>query len=222
MRYCVINGSPRGKSGNTEILLRMVMDGIESTDNAVEITECHLNTEKERQFSREAFGKAEVVLLGFPLYTDAMPGLVKEFIESLQPDVGRDNNPKMAFLVQSGFPEAYHSRFVERYLEKLARRLNAPYAGTIVKGGCEGVRLMPEEMNRKLFEGLRELGTDLAREGVFNPERLTRLAKPEQFPRFLTPLFWLILKIPATQIYWNGLLKNNNAYQDRFARPFER
>ena len=40
-----------------------------------------------------------------------------------------------AFLVQSGFSEALHSRGLERYLAKLARRLGSPYAGTIVRGG---------------------------------------------------------------------------------------
>ncbi len=126
----------------------------------------------------------------------------------------------MAFLVQSGFPEAHHSRFVEQYLEKLTRRLNAPYAGTIIKGGCEGVRLMPEEMNQKLFDALRKLGADLAIEGKFDDKRLKALAKPERYPRVLAPLFKLILKLPVVQSYWNNQLKKINAYDERFARPY--
>jgi hypothetical protein len=127
----------------------------------------------------------------------------------------------MAFLVQSGFPEAHHSRFVERYLEKLARRLGAGYAGTIVKGGCEPVRLMPDSMNKKLFEGLRGLGRDLAEKGAFDPEKLRALAKPERYPRILAPVFKLLLSIPIAQGYWNSQLKKNEAYDQRFARPFE-
>ena len=71
------------------------------------------------------FGAADAVLLGMPLYTDAMPGLVMAFIEALAPRVGAVN-PPLGFLVQSGFPEALHSRPLERYLEKLARRLGSP------------------------------------------------------------------------------------------------
>ena len=88
----------------------------------------------------QAFAGAECVLLGFPLYTDAMPGMVKHFIEALEPLAGRKDNPSLGFLVQSGFPEGLHSRYVERYLEKLAERLGCPYLGTIVKGNGEGVR----------------------------------------------------------------------------------
>jgi len=220
MRLTIYNGSPRGKNGNTEILLQKVVDGYESVSSP-DIEWLQLNNSKIRQSAHEAFSDSDLVLLGFPLYTDAMPGLVKEFIESLAPYAGREGNPTMAFLVQSGFPESHHSRFVERYLEKLAWRLNAPYAGTIVKGGCEGVRMMSEKMNQKLFEGLHKLGANLAREDEFDHERLMSLAKPEKYPRILAPLFWLALKLPVLQFYWNSQLKENGVYEERFARPFK-
>jgi len=220
MRYCVINGSPRGKSGNTQILLEKVLEGIASVAKE-DFKWHHLNTKNGRTAAVEAFSGADLILLGFPLYTDAMPGLVKAFIESLAPFVEREGNPKLAFLVQSGFPEAHHSRFVERYLKKLAQRLNAPYAGTIIKGGCEGVRMMPEKMNQKLFDRLFEMGEDLARQGRFEPDKLNKLAQPERYPRILAPLFKLLLKLPITQSYWTNQLKRNGAYEDRFARPFE-
>ena len=220
MRYCVFNGSPRGRSGNTNILLRQVVEGIESVSSP-EITWIYLNDDRKRKIAHEAFREADVVVLGFPLYTDGMPGLVKAFIESLEPYTGREGNPRMAFLVQSGFQEAHHSRFVERYLEKLALRMNASYAGTIVKGGCEGLRLQPEESHGALFAQLTVLGTNLALEGVFDQERLHLLSKPEKYSRILAMLFWLALRLPITQSYWDNQLKKNGAYEARFARPFK-
>ncbi len=219
MPFCIINGSPRAKSGNTQILLEKVLEGFASASNE-DASWHYLNTEKGRSAAAEAFSSADLVLLGFPLYTDAMPGIVKAFIDSLAPFVGREGNPKLAFLVQSGFPEAHHSRFVESYLEKLARRLDEPYAGTIVKGGCEGVRMMPEKMNRRLFEGLHDMGADLASQGQFDPEKLKKLAQPERYLRILAPLIKLMLSLPITQFYWNSQLKENDAFEDRFARPF--
>lgn len=219
MRYCVFNGSPRGKRGNTDILLKKVVEGIESTGSP-EIVWFHLKDVRAREAAPKAFRTADVAVLGFPLYTDAMPGLTKEFIENLAPFEGLEGNPRVAFLVQSGFPEAHHSRFVERYLEKLAQRLNANYAGTVIKGGCEGVRLRPEEMNQALFKQLCELGADLAQAGTFTQERLQQLAKPERYPRILAPLFRLLLCLPATQSYWISQLKRNGVYDARGARPF--
>ena len=220
MQLTVYNGSPRGKAGNTEILLKKVVEGIESVTEA-EVTWVYLNSRQQRETAHESYPNSDLVLFGFPLYTDAMPGLAKEFFESLSPYIGQENNPKMAFLVQSGFPEACHSRPVERYLEKLAHRLNAPYAGTIVKGGCEGVRIMPEQMNQKLFTGLVELGTGLAQTGTLDPERLRNLAKPERYPKAIVPLFKLVLALPMMQSYWNNQLKKNGVYENRFARPFK-
>jgi len=219
MQLTVYNGSPRGKAGNTEIMLNKVVEGIQSITE-VDLTWINLSNRRERAVAHENFPNADLILFGFPLYTDAMPGLTKEFIESLAPYCAREANPRMAFLVQSGFPEACQSRPVERYLEKLVRRLNAPYAGTIVKGGCEGVRMMPEQMNRKLFAGLKACGVELAQTGSLDPEKLRKLAKPERYPKIVAPLFRLILKLPMMQSYWNNQLKKNGAFENSFARPF--
>jgi len=168
----------------------------------------------------QAFTKAECAWIGFPLYTDAMPGIVKHFIEALEPLIGRPNNPPLGFLVQSGFPEGLHSRYVERYLEKLAARLGSPYLGTIVKGNGEGVRLMPPETNRALFENLQALGAGLARDGRLDPAVLARIARPERYPAILGPVFKIFLRLPVAHSYFDGMLKKNGAYARRFAQPF--
>jgi hypothetical protein len=123
-------------------------------------------------------------------------------------------------VVQSGFPEGLHSRYVERYLEKLAARLGSPYLGTIVKGNGEGVRLMPPEANQSLFEGLQALGAGLAREGRLDPQILARIAAPEFYPAILGPVFRIFLRLPDAHSYFDNMLKKNGAYGRRFARPF--
>ena len=164
----LLNGSPRGESGNTPIMLKQVGEGWakESGDEAQ-----MLNLTRRVDFDQavEAFGEYETVVLGMPLYTDAMPGLVKTYIEALASYVGSERNPRLGFLVQSGFSEALHSRHLERFLEKLARRLGCEYAGTIVRPSGEGTRLMPDGWNRKLFAGCQAAGAALAAEGRFEP-----------------------------------------------------
>lgn len=220
MKLSVFNGSPRGKKSNTHILLEKVLEGF-TTIIDPEMRIIYLSNPAERENAHQVFADSDLIIFGFPLYTDSMPGLVKEFIETLDPYVNHNNNPKMAFLVQSGFPESLHSRYVEKYLEKLARRLNATYAGTIIKGGCEGVRLMSEKFNQKLFNGLYEMGVDLARDGAFDPEKLKVLSKPERFPKIMVPVLKLAFTLPISNFYWNNQLKENDAYEARFARPFK-
>jgi multimeric flavodoxin WrbA len=117
-RLTLFNGSPRGARGNTPIFLREFAAGFGG-----ETETHHLIQLKQTGQHVQAFAAAECVLIGLPLYTDAMPGSVKQFFEALEPLAGRKGNPPVGFLVQSGFPEGLHSRYVERYLEKLAARL---------------------------------------------------------------------------------------------------
>jgi multimeric flavodoxin WrbA len=222
-RLAIFNGSPRGRRGNTPLMLEQFAQGFlrgAAPDSQHTVETYHLVRIKETEQMAQAFEDAECAIIGFPLYTDAMPGVVKHFIEALEPLVGRPNNPALGFLVQSGFPEALHSRYVERYLEKLAARLGSPYLGSIVKGGGEGTRMLPINANRRLFENLRALGAGLAAEGRFDPVILQALAKPESYPRVLAPMINLLLRIPIMQFYFDSQMKANQVYEQRFAQPF--
>ena len=219
-KLTVLNGSPRGKRGNTPTLLKHLMGGFTSIGgNTAEIY--HLQQIKKKAEFASYFQNAECMLIGFPLYTDGMPGIVKEFIEALQPFTRREGNPPIAFMVQSGFSEALHSRSVEQYLMTLADRLNSPYLGTLVRGGCEGVRLQPEKMNRKIFAALHALGQQLAEQGGFERESVEAFCSFERISPVLVPLVKLVGKLPFMSMYWDMQLKKNNAFKDRFARPYK-
>ena len=214
MKLTIFNGSPRGKGSNTRILLEQFINGFVANDgNSYEIAYL-VNTKQQDEFVR-LFSEAELALLAFPLYTDAMPGIVKTFIESLEPLCGRKGNPDIGFVVQSGFPEPNHSRYVARYLEKLAGCLGCAYKGTVIKGGAEAIRGQPALLNRKLFKAFYQLGKTFGETRVFDKEIVQRLAKPEKINKFRSAM----LKYMGNNMYWNPMLKKNNAYSKRFARP---
>ena len=219
-QLAVFNGSPRGKQGNTPILLDQFAQGFSSESGRTTET-YHLSRTKDMPQFVEKFKCAESVIIGFPLYTDAMPGIVKEFIDALEPLVGREDNPPIAFLVQSGFGENHHSRYVQRYLESLAERLGSPYLGTLVRGGCEGVRMMPEQMNHKTFVALKNLGTQLAQTGGFTQEAIDAFSSHENIPRHQLPFYRVMTRTPLINWYWDSQLKKNGAYADRFAQPYK-
>jgi len=215
----IFNGSPRGRKGNTPIMLKQFGSGFASIGgHRYEIH--HLNRLRELDQNRDRYANAECAWLGFPLYTDAMPGMVKSFIETLSPLKGRRNNPPIGFLVQSGFPEASHSRYLERYLQKLAARLDAPYLGTIVKGGGEATRMLPERANQRLFRNLQALGVDFAQSGSLDANLLKAIAGVERYPSYLAPFFRVFVRTPIASWYWDSMLKENNAYEKRFAKPY--
>jgi len=218
-KVALFNGSPRGRKGNTPIMLSQFGEGFSSIEgNTFSIS--HLNRIQDHPKFVDQISSADCVWVGFPLYTDAMPGLVKTFIESLAPLKNRSINPPIGFLVQSGFPEALHSRYIERYLHKLATRINAPYLGTIVKGGGEGVRLRSDEANQKLFANLRALGKYFGQFGTLDPDHLKLVAGTERFNPILVQVFKLLVNIPLLGGYWDNQLKENGVFEDRFAMPY--
>jgi multimeric flavodoxin WrbA len=214
-RLTLFNGSPRGKRGNTPIFLSQIAHGFNGPSKTYDLIRF-----KATDQMVQAFADAECIIFGFPLYTDSMPGLVKRFIEALEPLVGRDHNPPIGYVIQSGFPEGLHSRYVERYVEKLAQRLGSPYLGTVVKGNGEGVRVSPPAANQHLFENLQALGATLAREGRFDPAILARIAAPERYPAILGPAFKILLRLPMAQAYFGDMMKGNGVYEESFAQPF--
>lgn len=218
MHWALINGSPRGKRGNTVILLGHLARGLAETGHSTEVV--HLSLPRGQAMAKEQFRRAERIVLAFPLYTDAMPGQVMELVEALEEFCGRAENPPIAFLVQSGFPEAGQCRAVEHWLELFAKRLGARHLGTIVKGGVEGIQAMPRWMTRRLFRRVEALGRSLGSTGRFDPKALRKLAGPDFTSRWRIPLLKLGMRIGATP-YWNRLLKGNGAFARRFDRPFE-
>lgn len=218
-KLLVVNGSPRGPRGNTPVMLKKCMDGFLSSEGT-QAEMLHLVQVKDKEKAVAAYRDADCVLLGFPLYTDCMPGIVKEFMESLGKVKNHKDNPAMGFLVQSGFPEAAHSRHVEQYLISFAEKMHSPYLGTLVRGGCEGVRLMPESMHRKMFSTLSKLGVELAQQGGFNQKTIRSLVSVEKYSPIFLPLFKLAIKMPFMQMYWNNQLKKNDAFDKRFDQPY--
>lgn len=219
----LLNGSPRGAGSNSMKILARVAGGWQKAGCQAPVV-FHLAQRAGFDRAVEAFAHADVVLLGMPLYTDAMPALVKTYIEALAPRVAAAQsggaNPVLAFLVQSGFPEARHSRPLARYLEKLSRRLGSPYAGTIVRGMGEALASRPEEANKKQWALLQTLGEQLARDGRFGKTELRDVAGIERFSALTAALLSVAVKLPTLQSNWNRQLKKNGVWDDRFAAPY--
>ncbi len=220
MKLTCINGSPRGKSSNSKVLLDRMMDGFRSVERGYTIEDVYLKGGRNYDAAREALETSDIVILAFPLYTDAMPGIVKEFIETIDLENFSNRGLELGFLVQSGFPEGHHSVFVKRYLDKLARRMQVNYLGTIIRGGVEGLHVQPKWMTRYL-DLFYELGQHLALEHEFRKDLLAKLRKPEHL-RGLRLLSYRMLRLTGlSNYYWNYQLKENNAYDQRYARPYD-
>lgn len=218
MKLVIFNGSPRYKKSNSKLLIEAFLKGYTShSDHTVQVH--YIASRKDKQEQIMAFEEADLVLLVFPLYTDCMPGIVKEFFESIAGTSGSANK-KLAFVVQSGFPEAVHSIYVERYLEKLTQRLGYNYLGTVIKGGVEGIQVLPTWMSKNIFKQFEALGQHLALQGELSARIKEELAHPHKMSRARIMLFKLFNSLGLSTAYWDSQLKKNKAYKVRFAKPY--
>jgi len=216
----IFNCSPRGERSNSAILTRAFAKGF--CDAAVfpenRFQEFFLGNPEDREKAREAFPRQSTALIAFPIYVDAMPGVAKLFFESLRNYRGSCSSTGMIFLVQTGFPEETHTRPMQAYLLKLARRLGSPCPGVIRMGSGEGVRQQTRSRRgRKLLSRYEQLGRSYARSGTLDEEILAGLTGPTRHSpllmRFVLPL--------ANHFFWDRELKKNGAYSRRFDRPLE-
>lgn len=216
MRLSIINGSPRGATGNTEKLLEHFTKGfLETEGNSFEI----LHSIKDRpEFTKEKemFLNSERLIIAFPLYVDAMPGSVKELIESFEPLKGKNPGLRLMFMTQCGFPETHHTRFVARYCEKLAKRLGCNFSGSILKGGCEGLTVQPPVLVEKVFKRFYELGRAYGETGELDQTILSKLAHPEH----LTSENLQQVIPMVNNFLWDGMMKKNNALEKSFDKPY--
>lgn len=213
MKTVVINGSPKGEKGNTEIFIREFLKGMK---NPCEVR--YVARENPHMIAQE-LKQADMIIIAMPLYVHAMPGIVMKLIEELEPAEG--NEKSMGFIVQSGFIESAQSKYLERYLSALTNRLNYNYIGTVIKGGSEGVHMMPEKMNRKLFMSLRSLGAHIEEAGLFDEVLVKELSIPYSLSRGEVRLKQILFKLGlGNSIYWRMLLKENKASNNKYDRPF--
>jgi NAD(P)H-dependent FMN reductase len=181
----------------------------------------YLNQASKQQRFVGAFEGAECVLIAFPLYCDSMPSIVKVFIESLAPLCGREANPRVMFLVHSGFPEAVQSRGCERYLAKLARRLGCEHVGTIIRGNTNRLAIQPGFVRNGTLRMFRKLGRRFGQSGRLDSKVVSKIAKPEKLGGFSVLMMRILDACTSmTTLYWDRELKKNGASGKSFDRPY--
>lgn len=208
----IINGSPHGKKGNSEIFINKFLDGTE--------THCEVRYALKETPDKlvKNFSEYDTLLFFMPLYVHAMPGIVMEIIEEMKPVEGA--NQKIGFVVQSGFVEAAQSDYLKPYFEQLAKRLNYTYLGTVVRGGAAGVCMMPEKANEKLFTMLRKLGSGFEATGMFDAEIVKELETPYRLTEKESKRYERLYRLKIGNGMWYFMLLKNKAFRKRRAKPY--
>jgi multimeric flavodoxin WrbA len=204
------NGSPRLGGSNTALILKAIAEA-----HGSRIVVRDLKQKKMWAQWAADFPADKAVIFALPLYVHAMPSHVMAFLEMLPPSQG-----SLGFIVQQGFPESSQSCFLEAYFERLTQRLQRDYIGTAIKGGVEGLQLQPAKEQEKILAPFVELVGSVLESGQMSAPILAVLADKGYLSKGMLFMFRLLAPTGVIHAYWDRQLKQNEAFEQRFDRPF--
>ncbi len=155
MKISIYNGSPKGLNSNSQSIINLILKNITKETKVYQLKDykCHKEI-------LDSSLDSECLLLIFPLYTDAMPGLVMAFIELLENYKKELNNKKIYFIIHSGFPESKQSFYVRDYLIELTRKLSLDLVDVIISGGGSDKTIEFEHLS-KCINDFKPLSKDI-------------------------------------------------------------
>lgn len=221
MKRLLLNGSPRGKNGNSRRILTWMGEGMAAAGGSGP-TVVDLVPDPKRTELVAAFLAADEVVFAFPVYCDSLPGLAKSFLETL----AASNAPglrgkRVAFVIHSGFPEGIHTEILGRYLARLCQRMGFHHLGTLRKGGSEAITTMTPAQLCKAAQPFRAAGRELAEKGCFSPELMARMAGPRTFGPVVRAVMRCLVWTGLINANWNKVLKENGVFARRFDTPYQ-
>lgn len=222
MDLVIFSCSPRAKNkSNTATIMKAFLTGYESEGKKAVVY--YLNEKDNWEEYRKIFYESNEMLFAMPLFVECIPGLLMEFLESLEPKVYNEGEKRtrIAFLLQGGFAEANQLRTGERYLEKLPGYLNCNYAGTLIKGNMFGIFLAPEDAQKKMVEPFIEMGKEYGKTNRFDKDKVTAFAAPEHFSKFKVFYMNIIMKFLGKIIISYVAKKQLGAKENLNMRPYQ-
>ena len=208
MKLAVVNGSPRGRKSNSSKIINWVTEGMDG------VQKVYVADLKKQDESVEAILGADSILFVFPLYTDAMPGLVKEFMEKM---ARRDFSGKtVSYVIHSGFPEAVQLRMLQKYCVYFSKICGMKLLGCAVMGGTEGG--LPSEIRAekdKRVKILKYVGQCIKEQKEVDYDKLKGLSRVESFNKTAQ----IVMKLMPLDLGWNIMLRKNKAFERRYDRP---
>jgi multimeric flavodoxin WrbA len=205
MKISLINASPKSGASNTGLLLAALARHIAAGHVL------HRHDLGRKTFSAETLREIavdDVIVLGFPLYVDALPSNLLAMLIALEDRLkaeGDSNSGKMVYaIINNGFYEGQQTCIAFEIVQNWCERAGVKFGGGIGQGGGEVIGMMAK---RKIPWRVWPFGRT---EGA-----LIALARhmEERAPfgtRYLTPAFPRVLfSFLANQFFWHPLARKN-------------
>ena len=221
-RVVLLTGSPRTATSSSHFLGQYLLDRL--AEHGTEVEEIQVYTSmgaRRRPAVLDRIAAADLLVLAFPLYVDALPGPLVAALEHVRAhEAGSGPHPdrRLVALVNCGFPEPAHNTTAVAIAAQFARSVGVRWGGGLSLGGGEGtVGRRPLNEIGRIAAPLRE-ALDLA---------ATALADGRPIPAAANALLGRPL-IPSrvyttvANLAWVGKGYGNGVARRLLARPLER
>lgn len=183
----VINGSPRVKRSNSDVICNDLMNNFTNKD--IECTKMYLEKIiNEKDTILNNMNKSDVIVLIVPIYENSVPSTVIEFFEMIYENKGEldDKNRKMFIITNSGFPEMEENKSTITTCRLFAKEMKFEWLGGIAI--APGTLINGKELGKtykKLKCALAILADDIYKGSVISQKVFQLTSKP-----FISPILY--------------------------------
>ena len=219
MNALLLTGSPKGRKSASFLLAstlgeRLRDRGVTVSDGMVHAA---LRTEEGTSRMLDAVDGSDLVVLAFPLYVDSLPAPLTRLLEGIADRRSRaasPETPRLAAIVQCGFPEAHQCDTAVGICRLFAERSGMPWAGALSMGmgGSIGddIRRLPGG-GKNILDALEIAAESLAKGDAIPAEAAALFARP-LMPRRLYTM--------VGNLGWRMRIRKNRARRPLAYRPY--
>jgi hypothetical protein len=162
---CFINGSPRQLNASSLHLINELRKIIGEESFNLSTIQARKTTAINNDFA--AILKADALIIAFPLYYYALPGLLLQFLEEYYKYAKtKQINPatNVYAIINCGFPEASHNQHAAKIIENFCRKLGLTWRFAVKIGGGGIIQQnMPLQsfLKRNIYKSLDAISLDI-------------------------------------------------------------
>lgn len=186
-RVLLLVGSPKGPKSTSESLGTYLLERLQEQGMETETARIYPALKSEERWAAmlAAIDQADLVILAFPLYVDALPAATTralELIAAHRQAVGPANRPQFVAIANCGFPEAQHCDTALAICRVFVREAGFEWAGGLALGAGPAIDGKPLAeaggMVRNVVQALNQAAEALARGQAISQEATELMAKP--------------------------------------------
>lgn len=220
-RICFVNGSPRGRNSGSGGFIK-VIGGMLDKDRTGVHELCIVESVKSKSLQKEfeKLAGMDAIVFVFPLYIDAIPSSMldflycfEEFINNLNSSKEQNKPPRVYAVINNGFVEGGQNVNAARIMRHYAAKIGFTWRFAIGIGAGEFIKEtqnnipLKSKIKRKIYDAIVKLVTDIESTEVAQEKDI--LASPSM------PKSLFILMGNA---HWTGAAKKSR--KQLSARPF--